>query len=164
MTAEVVPIARRRRRCAVCGGRSVRINRFAMRTDADGRDVFVHLDCAPTWSQWQLPTCVVCGSEDLPGDPIGIYLDRRGGDVALHQSCWSAWMYRGSAIDTDTGCLLCGGDPDAGATWKVFTGSIEPDGFIHAHCRDSYVALIREELEVPCSAVTENLQKVSRGK
>ena len=33
--------------------------------------------------------------------------------------------------------------------WRVFTGSIEPDGWIHARCRDSYVALCRDD--VPCS-------------
>ena len=83
MTAAIIPIARGRR-CAVCGGRSTKINRFSMCTDADGRDVFVHLDCCmPIWAAWQLTTCAVCGLGDRPDDPIGIFFNGRGGDVAL---------------------------------------------------------------------------------
>lgn len=145
MTAAIIPIARGRR-CAVCGGRSTKINRFSMCTDADGRDVFVHLDCCmPTWAAWQLTTCAVCGLCDRPDNLIGIFFNRCGGDVALHEACWAA---RPAQFDT-TDCLFCGGGPDVGDMWRVFTGSIEPDGWIHARCRDSYVALCCED-DVPC--------------
>ena len=142
MTAAIIPIARGRR-CAVCGGRSTKINRFSMCTDADGRDVFVHLDCCmPTWAAWQLTTCAVCGLGDRPDNPIGIFFNGRGGGVALHQACWAARL---AQFDT-TDCLFCGGGPDVGDMWRVFTGSIEPDGWIHARCRDDYVALCPDDL------------------
>jgi hypothetical protein len=145
MTAAIIPIARGRR-CAVCGGRSTKINRFSMCTHADGRDVFLHLDCCmPVWAAWQLTTCAVCGFGDRPDDPVGIFFNRRGGDVALHQACWAACP---AQFDTTEclDCLFCGGGPDVGDKWRVFTGSIEPDGWIHARCRDGYVALCRDDL------------------
>src|SRR5262245_6627155 len=104
MTAEIILIARARQRCAVCGGRSTENNRFGMRTDADGKDVFLHLNCLLIWTAWQRANC-----------------------------------------------LFCGGRPDNEDMLRVFAGSIEPDGWIHARCRGGYVALCREEFRVPCS-------------
>ena len=144
MTAAIIPIGCARDRCAVCGGRSVENNRLGMSTDANGKDVFLHLDCMPTWAAWRQSTCRVCGEGDYTDDPIGIFLDGRGGDVALHQACWSAWATPAAPAE-DTDCLFCGRGPDGGDTWKVFAGSEDADGWIHSRCPDGYVELWREE-------------------
>ena len=118
MTAAIIPIARGRR-CAVCCGRSTKINRFGMCTDADGRDVFVHLDCCmPTWAAWQLTTCAVCGLGDRPDDPIGNFFNGRGGDVALHQACWGGRP----APNHTTHNLIKGVSPHRRDKWRVFNG------------------------------------------
>jgi hypothetical protein len=150
MTAKIVPIARGRR-CSVCGGLSAPINRFGLVTDAEGKDAFVHLGCAETWQAWQQTACHHCGIGDRPGDPIGIHLDGRGGDVALHAGCWSRWragQEQASEIDSnvdETDCLFCGGGPDGGGLFKVFSGSITADGWIHLRCRDGYIELCGED-------------------
>jgi hypothetical protein len=90
MTATVIGI-NLQPRCAVCGGRSVKSNRFAMRTDASGSDVMLHLGCMPTWRGWRSGTCDVCGEGDHENDPIGPFLDGKGGEDYLHQRCWRHW-------------------------------------------------------------------------
>jgi hypothetical protein len=128
-------------------------NRLGMRTDANGKDVFLHLDCMSTWAAWRHSTCRLCGEGDYTDDPIGIFLDGKGGDVALHQACWSAWATPAApawanppaAPAEDTDCLFCGGGPDGDDTLKVFAGSEDADDWIHSRCRDGYVELWREE-------------------
>jgi hypothetical protein len=161
MTAAIIPIGSRHR-CAVCGGRSVEDNRLGMSTDANGKDVFLHLDCMSTWAAWRQSTCRVCGEGDYTDDPIGIFLDGKGGEVALHQACWSAWATPAApawanplvapawanllaAPAEDTDCLFCGGGPDGDDTLKVFAGSEDADWWIHSRCRDGYVELWREQ-------------------
>ena len=123
MTAAIIPIGRARHRCAVCGGRSVENNRLGMSTDANGKDVFLHLDCMPTWAAWRQSTCRLCGEGDYTDDPIGIFLDGKGGDVALHQACWSAWATPAApACATPTACSAAVA-LTVGDTWKVFAGS-----------------------------------------
>jgi hypothetical protein len=164
MTAAIIPIGCARYRCAVCDGRSVENNRLGMSTDANGKDVFLHLDCMLAWAAWRQSTCRVCGEGDYTDDPNGIFLDGKGGDVAVHQACWSAWAMPAApawanpaaapawanpaaAPAEDTDCLFCGGSPDGGDTFKVFAGSEDADGWIHSRCRDGYVELWREEVE-----------------
>jgi hypothetical protein len=155
MTAAIIPIGCARYRCAVCDGRSVENNRLGMSTDANGKDVFLHLDCMLTWAAWRQSTCRVCGEGDYTDDPNGIFLDGKGGDVAVHQACWSAWAMPAApawanpaaAPAEDTDCLFCGGGPDGGDTFKVFAGSEDADGWINSRCHDGYVELWREEVE-----------------
>jgi hypothetical protein len=96
----------RARRCVVCGGLNSPINRFGMVTDADGKDLLVHLGCGPVWHNWQEIVCHHWGVGDRPHDPIGLFLNGRGSVVALHQGCWSQWragQQQTSEIDSDAG-------------------------------------------------------------